>query len=633
MPRRLAKTESARNQDNAPDFSSSPLPKEPAFKKPKNIQLKKQLADIYSEIKKDPSITPPPEKNNAGKIFFWFLLITIFLTGVSWAGLYFLGQGPNFSEENIQLQVIGPEKITSGDIIKYVINYKNAGRLPLGNTSLSVHYPEGFTFVSANPAPSGSNNQNWDIGALDTNKDGSIEITGQIFGAAEKDLTLRTFFNYRPANFNAAFQKITNFTGHITSVPIELSIAGPDEINAGANALFSITAFNSGIQDLSNLEMELTLPNGFKVTSSTPKATAEGLVWKIPSLAAKTTSTLGLNITAASNMLPGDQVIKVIMNSRQNNQIFAQNSLEKHVQITKADLVLQVAANGVTDKQAVNFGDKINLAVNYENTGNTTLKNVTLRLILDAPALGNKSLLDWSTIEDKANGDITGEQTLPQIRRGIVTWTKAQIPALKEIKPKDKGTIELILPIKSKASLDLTKLTESKTTLYAEALINTEQNTYGDLQSNNINLILNSDLNISIQATYKESKNLPIAIGKKYDTKSIYGVTWTVTNSLHELTDLQLTAALPENVDWGKNFSVSAGDITYDENTKQISWKLNRLPTSVNKVIINFDVGVKSAESDKGQGAVLVEKIRVEAKDKITDENVLLFKDPILTVL
>ncbi|KKS12943.1 MAG: hypothetical protein UU69_C0018G0006 [Candidatus Magasanikbacteria bacterium GW2011_GWA2_41_55] len=100
-----------------------------------------------------------------------------------------------------------------------------------------------------------------------------------------------------------------------------------------------------------------------------------------------------------------------------------------------------------------------------------------------------------------------------------------------------------------------------------------------------------------------------------------------MANTLHEVTDLKLSTILPENVDWKNVPSLSAGDIAYDTNTKQVVWQLNRLPLSAPIATISFDVGVKFSSDDKGKNETIIEKTSVEAKDKVTGEGVLLWKD------
>lgn len=633
MPRRskIVQDQAIPEQGSVPDFSSFPIISDAAAKKIKNDKLKTKLEKIYSEVQNDPHITIPTKKRSFVKFVFWFLLIIIIIIAAGWAGYsYLTGQSNSFSDKKIQLTIDAPDKISSSNIITYKINYKNTNSLPIGASSISVRYPDEFKFISATPTPTGKDNLSWDIGTLDGNQSGVIEISGQIYGQADTDVTLRTFLDYRPANFNSDFQKINNFITHLNPLPLDLTINGPDELTAGSASKFYISALNTSEQKISDMEINLLIPTGLKIISSNLKPTDNSLLWKMDSIKPATSSTIELVVVAASDMLPGDQTIKAFLNAKQNNKIYLQKTAEKNIRISKPNLLLQIAANGATDKQAVNFGDKVNLSVSYENTGDLSLKNVTLRLIADAPALEGKSLLDWANLQDAADGTVTGVTQTSNMRRGIITWTKKEIPSLAEIKPHDKKTIELSIPLKNKTTLDATKLSQAITTIYVEAITDTTQ---AALQSNNISLILNSDLNLTAQATLKDTKSLPISIGKTFDTKNIYSINWTVTNSLHELADIQITATLPENVDWEKNSSSSAGDITYDATTKQISWKLNRLPQTAGKVTINFDVGLKSKESDAGNGAALLEKTRIEAKDNVTNENMLIFKDPILTVL
>lgn len=352
-------------------------------------------------------------------------------------------------------------------------------------------------------------------------------------------------------------------------------------------------------------------------------------------MAPQATSSFELSLAATSEIAAGEQVIKLGFSNRENNQTFSQKSVEKNIKVIKSNLILQLVANGTAEKQSINFGDKINFSLAYENSGNTTIKNASLRLILDGLSVNNKSLFDWANIVDKADGAITGEQKDTQIRRGVITWTKTEIPALAEIKPKDKGTVELTLPIKSRANFDMSKLTQFQSTIYAELITAKNQDgSSSGLQSNNLILVLNSDLSVSLQATAKDTKDLtPTIGGHKYDTKTIYNLVWNITNSLHELTNLQITATLPEKVDWEKNYSTTAGDVTFDETTKQVTWKLNRLPVGVNKITVSFDLGIKSKDTESGHEATLIEKARVEAQDKATGENFLFWKDPVITVL
>lgn len=642
MPRKIKKQPPA----NEPEFVSRPVEDlSPVKSKPYRADikldyavnsrlLKKKLAGIYAEAEEEQDLIELRRGRKKIRVLTALVIVLAFLAGVSWLGFFLFDTGKKFSEDDIKLTIDSQAKAQAGNTITYRIYYGNLGKIPLGQANLSVNYPDGFKFQNANPAPRGEDKREWDLGALEQNKDGLVEITGQMLGSTGSDLTLRAFLDYHPADFNSDFQKIVNFTTRLEDQPIEWSLKGPEELTTGEEGEYTLQINNSADKALNNLELSMELPAGFKLNSVMPPPTKDQNVWPITALDPQASTTLKFKGIFTGETEAGNQTMKIKLALRDGATTYSQQTLEKTIVVTKAALQLAVVANGTSDKQSINFGDKVAISLAYENTGQVKLKNVTLRLVLDTPSVDKKSLFDWTTIEDKHDGTIKGEQLSDIIRRGMIIWNKAQIPALAEIKPGDKGTIDLILSVKNKDTFDPARMKEFKTAIYGEALTGqASDNQPASIQSNNLQLILNSDLNLSMQATFRETKNLPVRVGQTYDTKSLYTIAWTITNTMHEVTDLILTTTLPENVDWGNVTSVSAGEISFDDTVKQVVWKLNRLPTLAAKATISFDVGVKAKDVDKGKEALITEKIRVEAKDKVTGENILFWRDPIATML
>lgn len=590
------------------------------------------LHDIYSESNKKsrPTVSAPSGGRSKTKFLFGLLFFFAFLAGVSWAGFFVFGGGQKFSEDKIEIKINGPEEARSGENITYRLVIRNRQRTPLANTSLEVRYPDNFKIVSVNPTSDDKESRRWDFGAINEDEEKTIEISGALFGAPPMDLTLRTFLSYRPANFNADFQKVSNFITHLAPVPVEVSIMGPDAVGPGEEALYAISILNTAEEPMKNLELSLKLPSNLKINSATPTPTQGQTLWKLAELGPQASSTIIIKSIFTAGATDAAPVLSAILNLRADGQLFQQAVAEKITNLTQSALSLTMAANGSIEKQSVNFGDKISFLISFENSGTVGLKNLTLRAVLDIPYDGAKSILNWTALEDKANGAVQGEQRSATVRRGIITWTKTQISALAELKPKAKGTVEFVIPIKAKNEINLAKLTESKIIAYSEALFGAAKPGESSiLQSNNLSLVLNTDLNLSTQVILKEKKNLPPQIGKKIDSENIYTVNWTLANTLHEVTDLKLSTTLPENVDWKNITSLSAGDIAFDPTTKQVTWQLNRLPLSAPTATISFDVGVKFFSDDKGKSETIIEKTSVEAKDKVTGEGILLWKEPV----
>lgn len=596
----------------------------------------KGLKNIYAEAQEespDTRISAPPSRSKI-KIFLGLMVFFAVLGGVSWAGFSLFGGGQSFSEEKIELKINGPEQSYAGQNIAYRLALSNRQKIPLANATLELRYPDNFQFISAQPAPGDKENRRWDLGALAQNKGGLIEINGRILGAADSDQTLRAFLTYKPADFNAEFQKIATFSTRLNPLPAEFSLTGPDELSTGEEGVFEINLANAAAEPLNNLEISLDAPANFKFSSLLPLPAKEQKFWKI-SLLPQASSTFKVKGFFTAETAAGNpQAFTARLNLRDGENLFPQNTAGKNTNLSQSNLSLAILANQSTEKQAINFEDKIPFAVSYENTGNKSLKNVTVRAVLDAPFDGEKSVLNWPALEDKKDGAVAGEQRSTAVRRGVIAWNKAQIPGLAEIKPKDKGTIEFLLPCRPKKDLNLAKLSEAKITAYAEALVGqTKVEQPLSLQSQTLILVLSTDLNLSLQATIKEKKNLPTQVGQKYDTETGYSLTWTLTNSWHEITEVKLTATLPENVDWKNVTSVSAGEISFDPATKQVSWQINRVPISYPQTTISFEVGVKASLDDKGKEGMVLDKTRLEARDKATGENILFWKEAVMTIL
>lgn len=589
------------------------------------------LKNIYAEAGKNgSSLIVRPLARSKLKVFFGLMFVAAFLASMAWLGLFLFGAGSKFSEENIDIKINGPEKAAAGEEVSYMIVVRNRQRIALANTSLELRYPENFEFISAEPKPTDIANRRWDAGALGANKEIKVDVKGRVWGAAGADLSWRVFFNYRPANFNADFQKTRTLVAKLEALPIELNWQGPEKISAGEEVEYKLTILNQGEKPLENLEISLHLPTAFKVSEFAPAPSQGRELWKLSSLAPTASSAIVFNGAFAVGDNSGLQTFSAVLNLRERGNVFEQQRSEKITVLEQSALSLNLAANGTVEKQSVNFGDKISFLLTWENTGQKSLKDVILRLVVDAPFDGGKSLINWPSLEDKADGDVKGEQLTPSKRRGTITWTKAQAPTLAEIKPQAKGSLEVVLSLRAKNDLNLAKLVETQIAAYAEAQIGKGQAVGAlTLQSNNLLLPINSDLQAATQATFKEKKVLLPQVGQKYENENIYTVAWSLTNTLHELTDLKLSAALPESVDWKNITSLSAGEISYDAITKQVSWQLNRLPIAVGKVTIFFEVGVKYGAEDKDKIVTLIEKTGIEAKDKATGENLLFWKEPV----
>lgn len=74
-----------------------------------------------------------------------------------------------------------PETLSQGQDVDIKVHYISSGRLPFEHMALRMEYPPGFSFVSADPKATVGNNM-WEIGELQSEREGIISLKGKITG-------------------------------------------------------------------------------------------------------------------------------------------------------------------------------------------------------------------------------------------------------------------------------------------------------------------------------------------------------------------------------------------------------------------------------------------------------------------
>ncbi len=84
--------------------------------------------------------------------------------------------GPGVRAVKPELTKSAPTSVAPGGTITYTILYANVGLVALTDVTITENYPEGVTFISADPAPDAGTNNKWTIGTLPAGASGQIII-------------------------------------------------------------------------------------------------------------------------------------------------------------------------------------------------------------------------------------------------------------------------------------------------------------------------------------------------------------------------------------------------------------------------------------------------------------------------
>jgi hypothetical protein len=615
-----------------PSFSSKPLVeaegaeikkkktvrKKRETKKPeegstKQTKLSRQLTQIYQDNEghlPDMRKIKIKKRNSGFKAFFTIIFVGGLLAAVAWIGLYLMPGNKKFSEDQINLTIAGPQDVTAGTTTTYKIRYENNQSLALKKATLNVQYPEGFTFISSDIEAKNPGHTEWELNDIGAHKKNEIAITGITYGSLNQKQSWRVFLTYQPENFGSELQKASFLDVSVANPPYSLAISGPSKSITGNAAEYTFTVKKEYDSQTNKLELKPSWPKNFFITSSSP-ALSKDSKWTIePNKATSSTSSVSTNWTfkiigkfSSSTENSGD--ISGTLFTTNNKSSFALATAKTTTELTQNDLDLSLAINGSLANFSSQPGDTLNITLALKNQSANDLKNVTLKLILDTPSAKNQSLLNWSKIEDKFDGDRQGIQISDSVRRGEITWNKAKIPNLAKINKNGDVGLDIQLPIKDNSSLDLSTLKgTSQITAVAEVTFKDADGVSHTFSSNQIVITVNSDFKF-------EARDSVSGNGEKHS------VNWVLTNNFHPLKNIVMSADIYGDAKVDLPNPAPAGEINFDSANKKITWTIAEMPESVDTLALPIMVTLNKINPTQ---ELLISKVHIQAEDTVTGE-------------
>lgn len=618
------------NESIAPPSSlESPAPPPPkkrirrrAPSRAKTHQSDKEIEKKLSAIYKDGAgKLPPMNKIKMKKRHSFFgLIVTVLIVGgllsaAAWAGFIYLPIGSDkFSESQVALTIDGPRTLTLGATSTYTITFSNKQKIALKNARLNINYPEGFIFALSSEPSSNAGHTEWNLGSFSSGEEKTITITGLSYGSLNKQTSWRVFFDYQPANLNSGLQKVATLNTKITESPLSLSVSGPDKVITGNEAAYIFTISNTEKEWPEKLELIPRLPANFFITSSTPSLDKNNK-WNISRLSASSSATLAFKVTgkfseADETSVPVGAGLYLPVNGRD----FEIAGASLNSELSKNSLGLNLIINGTLKNFSTQPGDTLNITLNLKNNSPSDLNRAIVKLTLDAPAYKKQSILNFLELTDKADGWVTGETLSDTRRRGQITWTSKNIPALLKLKPGEEINIDLRLPIKDAKNFDLSAYKESQIAASAEVEYYGQSKIKNTLAGNVVVITLNSDLKFETRDTVSASP----------DGKEVHAITWVLSNSFHPLKSMRLSADVYGDVTLEEPKTVPAGEFKYDPTEKKITWIILEMPENTDVLAVPFTVTLNQKNPTQ---QTLISKVHIQGEDTVSGESLDLLGD------
>jgi hypothetical protein len=621
------------------DFVKRPLPNneelsnfEDSVKESgRDEEIEQNLSDIYKDKKGqmvDVSKLKIKSKKSWWFKFFRFIFVVAFIFTLAYFAYWYFYES-NVDSKSIDLRISGPESVIAGEKFNYTIEIFNSSDTEILDMDLDMNYADNLIFIDSSKETNGANNS-WYLGNLKPKERIQLDITAMIIGQSGTPNLSQAILTYMPSNFSSKFQETidinTLIESHGFNVNIDyLSTALVNEIHE-VSLLFAqenknyINSFDLKIKTPENIE--ILLPSEDDINDSDLQIIShERNTYHISGFD-KNYRAQELKFRYRVNeKIKDEQKIEFVFlqNVENKEYIFLRESL--NLQIMKSDLNLNLIINGSKNGEPVNFGEKLNYTLNYQNKGEVAIKDLTIMLVVD------NDLVDFANLEDDNNG-IKGNNT--------IAWSKEQIPNLAEIKTEEEGSINISIPVKEFQESYIGQDLEIVSYAQFSMKENKESDDGQDNRSNEIVNKINSNLDLEESILYFNEENIPVGSGPlppKVGETSVFRVYWKINNSLHDLEDIIVELELPSHIKYEGIKAIDMGKLNYNPQTRQIVWDIDNLSINQHNIKAEFEISIEPKEKDVDKILILSPGAKIRATDRVTSDTLNIKLDATTTKL
>lgn len=568
-------------------------------------EIRRQLRSIYEG---DDGRVPDLSKlERAGRSrLTQFLLKTIGLLAVlsliAWIGFFVFTKGLFQESETLKLTTEGPEEVKSGEEVSYTFRYENIGDVPIASLVMKLTIPSTFHVYTSIPEPEGT--LEWTIGSLSAGSDGVVTVTGVFLAEVPSSQRLQALFTYKPANFSSDFQDILTQKIDIEDSVVALSFTGPEKTLAGDTSEYVVNVQNTSIKPIYNIRIIPTFPTDFTSSSSEPIPEEGQAYWVIDALEPGELTAITIE-GAFTSTASGEQTMAVAAAFVDQDLVYVQDVQELITDVLGGSISFSIIVNGSTQSQTAEIGETLRVSLDYANNGEEVAQDMsfTLSLYSDRGTIP----VDWSRA-NLGGGTRSGNE---------VSWED-----LGALDPETSAVIDLSLPLYETIDADEADQFSIETTLTLNR-VGTVTSTR-TLEATPIVITLNSDVSVSAQARYYAESGTAIGSGPippKVGQTTSYRVYWNISNSLHTIENVRMTATLPQDVAWLEGTDTDIGTVSYNSTTRLVTWTIPKLLAELAHAGAWFEIAVSPDSGDVGRFMKLTSTTSFEAKDSSTGES------------
>ncbi len=550
------------------------------------------------------------KKNNS--FFNKFLLgsFVFFVLALGVAAFIFFGGLNMISSNNLDINIISPSSISSGEELSAGLTVINGNRTDLEEVSLFIDYPDGVESV-------GDENKllthdKIDLGVIPKGKSSEYTIRALLFGEKDAIKTFALRLEYKVKGSNAVFSKEKTFDVVIGSSPLIMDVVYPKEVNSGQLVALTINMTSNSSVPVKNTLIKIEYPYGFTFKDSSIPPYRDNSVWNIGDLKNGDKKSITIQGVLVGQNLE-DRSFRISAGSQSADKTkdfdtpLATGIFTMGIRKSFFDLKITTNPNNVST-----VGQYVPVTIKWQNTLPDKILNAQVKAVISGTAF------------DRNKVSVSGGGFYQSVNNTIF-WDKNTTKNLLSVLPGDSGQVSFNVA-------SLSNLTSG--TLVKNPHIDIHISIVGDRSGSDTATVSSEE-----DVTIKIASNLGIKarsfrdvgpfkntgpVPPRADQESTYTLTWTLSNSTNDIKGAVVSATLPTGVVWKGETSPSGEKIEYNSDNRVVTWNVGNVSAGIGYAYapreVSFKVGIVPSLNQVGAEAQLLTDSVANATDLYTEQ-------------
>ncbi|MCK9351458.1 MAG: hypothetical protein WCT49_04120 [Candidatus Paceibacterota bacterium] len=503
--------------------------------------------------------------------FFLFSLI-FFIIAVGIAAFSFFSKRIVVSPNNVNVSVFGPVSAKGGEEIAIQVQIENKNTVPLNSVQITANFPDGSRYIS-NPGEELPRTIK-KIGTVDAGEERTETIKALIFGGQNERKEINFEVRFSIEGSGAQYTKNKKFMVGLTAAPLSFTTSLLREITPKQEFTLGVDIKSNSPTPIKDPLFKIDYPQGFIFKGAVPAPVKGDSLWSLGDMNFGDTRHLEVRGSLLGES-EQQKIFRLTTGAGTEKDFLVMKDIfataQTGITIKKSFLSMDIFVNGVNSESPVlNEWRPADIGIHWTNS------------------LPDK--VNDGEISVSVTGDVIDKKTVFADSEGfydsisdVITWDKRAIKDLASLAPGKVGTVSFrfsLLPYSAKNAFKNPTISVS-TSVKGKRV--DENNVPEDVKFSAAKTIKLSTLAklVSYGTYYGDPIPNTGPIPPRVGQETTYTITWKALNTVNDLKNAEVSAAIPLSVRWTGKVFPTGSPISYDQTSKKVTWKIGKIKSGV----------------------------------------------------